>query len=358
MFNTLGILKWTGGCALALMALFACLLITLWVLVIQFLPGWAQPIAMHWVLGEGQDDTVVHTQVRGNQAPFGWPVTWGPITAVFDDQDYLKMFGEMHDGIDIAVPLGTTIYATMSGCAVVAGWNENGYGFLVVLDNKPFMTYYAHMQGAPAIRVGQCVERGALLGYTGATGHSTGPHLHYGVWYYGEGWLNPQDFLREDGPPGQVVAPRTGRTLMLGPPPGFDLAALLNGPQPAGTPGSVDLNIPVINGGTKGDGYWVISARQLTPEESHFNAARVQGFVFDPSYSPLLGVPMQVCWSGGCMNTQTRRDGYYELILSPGIFTVYINRGDQPWGQSATFRTNLAEAYGHYTYVINFMSAK
>ena len=58
------------------------------------------------------------------------------------------------------------------------------------------------------------------------------------------------------------------------------------------------------------------------------------------------------------MNTQTRRDGYYELILSPGIFTVYINRGEQPWGQSATFRTNLAEAYGHYTYVINFMSAQ
>src|SRR5262249_28981623 len=152
----------------------------------------------------------------------------------------------------------------------------------------------------------QCVERGTLLGYSGQTGHVTGSHLHYAVYYYGDGWLNPEDFLNEDGPPDQVVAPHTGRTLMLGPPPSFDLAALLNGPKPSGTANAADPNIPVIDGSTKVGGYWVISARQLTADESHFNAARVQGYVFDSSYMPKVGIPMRVCWSGGCMNTQTR----------------------------------------------------
>ncbi|MEP7198333.1 MAG: M23 family metallopeptidase [Chloroflexota bacterium] len=358
MFSSLGILKWSGGCALGLMALFACLLITLWVLVIQFLPPWAQPIAMRWVLGERQDETVTRTRIQGNNAPFGWPVIRGPISAGFNDLDYLAQFGQMHDGIDIVVPAGTPIYATMDGCVVVAGWNDSGYGYLVVLDNAPFLAYYAHMQAEPAVRVGQCVSRGALLGYVGATGNTTGAHLHYGVWYYGEGWLNPADFLAEDGPPTQVVAPRTGKTLMLGLPPGFDLEALLNGPRQTQTSNGADPNIPLINGTITNGGFGIISARQLSPDESHYNAARVQGFVFDAGYNPRVGVAVRVCWSGGCMNGVTNSSGYYEFILSPGVFTVYVNQGDQPWGQSATFRTDLPEAYGHYTYVINFMASR
>ena len=58
------------------------------------------------------------------------------------------------------------------------------------------------------------------------------------------------------------------------------------------------------------------------------------------------------------MNGVTNSSGYYEFILSPGVFTVYVNQGDQSWGQSATFRTDLPEAYGHYTYVINFMASR
>src|SRR5712692_2805047 len=100
MFSPQSILKLSGGCAFGLMALFACLLITLWVLVVEFLPPWAQPIAMRWVLGEEQDETVVRTRIKGNNAPFGWPVMRGPVTAGFDDADYFAQFGQMHDGMD------------------------------------------------------------------------------------------------------------------------------------------------------------------------------------------------------------------------------------------------------------------
>ncbi len=348
--------KFAGGCALALMALFACLLLTLWVLAVDFLPAWAQPMATRWLLGEPTEN-VTRTQVQGNNAPYGWPVPRGPISAGFNDPDYFAQFGRMHEGIDIVVPKGTPIRATMNGCISWAGWTDYGYGYLVVIDSKPFMAFYAHMQGPPVVKVGQCVKRGDVLGYVGDTGNTTGVHLHYGVWYYGEGWLNPADFLSEDGPPAQVVAPRTGDVLVLGPPPGFDLNALLNGAATNQTSGD-DPNVPTINGSASNGGYRVVGARQLTPEQSHYNAARVQGYVFDSGYLPLAAIPMRVCWSGGCINGATNASGYYEFILSPGIFTVYVAASGQPWGQSATFRTDLPEAYGHYTYVISFQAAR
>src|SRR5207237_4289248 len=150
-------------------------------------------------------------------------------------------------------------------------------------------------------------------------------------------------------PPQQVIAPRTGDVLVLGPPPGFNLEALLNAPSLS----SGDSNVPTITGDAA-SGYRVIGARQLSNDESHMNAARVQGYVFDPSYLPLSGIPMRVCWSGGCLNGATGASGYYEFILSPGIFTVGVVSG----GQSATFRTDLPEAYGHYTYVISFQASR
>lgn len=90
-------------------------------------------------------------------------------------------FHARHGGIDIAVPTGTPVQSTMPGKVVHAGWNEQGYGYLVVVENGPYQTYYAHMKEMPAVRAGDFVTTGQVLGLSGSTGNSTGPHVHYEV---------------------------------------------------------------------------------------------------------------------------------------------------------------------------------
>ena len=85
-----------------------------------------------------------------------------------------------HTGIDIAAPKGTPIYATADG--TVSRENPgSGYGICVLLNHGySYQTLYAHMSKA-AVRPGQKVKRGQLIGYVGSTGMSSGAHLHYEV---------------------------------------------------------------------------------------------------------------------------------------------------------------------------------
>jgi len=88
----------------------------------------------------------------------------------------------MHKGVDFAVPRGTPIIA--SGDGVVASVGRAGsYGNLVVLDHEGgYSTAYAHMSRfAKGLRRGMHVRQGQVIGYVGATGRATGPHLHYEV---------------------------------------------------------------------------------------------------------------------------------------------------------------------------------
>lgn len=85
-----------------------------------------------------------------------------------------------HIALDIGAPEGTPVKSTMSGKVVYAGWNEEGYGNLVIVENGPYRTYYAHLSKIP-VEVGQQVKAGEWIGQSGNTGNSTGPHLHYEV---------------------------------------------------------------------------------------------------------------------------------------------------------------------------------
>lgn len=85
-----------------------------------------------------------------------------------------------HMAFDIGIPVGTPIKATMDGKVVHAGWNEQGYGNLVIVENGPYRTYYAHLSSIP-VSVGDQVSAGSIIGLSGNTGHSTGPHLHYEI---------------------------------------------------------------------------------------------------------------------------------------------------------------------------------
>lgn len=104
---------------------------------------------------------------------------------------------KMHTGIDFTAKIGTEIYSTGKG-KVVAVKNEfGGYGKHVVIKHGfGYETLYAHMNKF-AVKVGDKVERGQLIGYVGNTGTSTGPHLHYEVIKDGRK-INPANFFFND----------------------------------------------------------------------------------------------------------------------------------------------------------------
>lgn len=88
---------------------------------------------------------------------------------------------KMHTGIDFAASIGTPIYATADGTVVKVEVRFSGYGKMVEIDHGfGYRTRYAHMHDF-AVKKGQQVKRGDLIGYVGNTGLSTAPHLHYEV---------------------------------------------------------------------------------------------------------------------------------------------------------------------------------
>jgi hypothetical protein len=106
----------------------------------------------------------------GDCAPSGWPVA-GVLT---------QYYHWYHRGIDIGVALNTAVVATHSGQVIFAGWRTDGYGNLIILQSGMFITYYAHLTDFNVV-AGQIVGRGSVIGFSGSTGNSTGPHVHYEI---------------------------------------------------------------------------------------------------------------------------------------------------------------------------------
>lgn len=105
-----------------------------------------------------------------NAEPIGRPVG-GVMT---------QYFHKRHYGLDFGVPVGTPVKSTHAGKVVYSGWNNEGYGNLVIVENGPYRTYYAHLSSLP-LQVGDSVSAGQVIGLSGNTGNSTGPHLHYEI---------------------------------------------------------------------------------------------------------------------------------------------------------------------------------
>ncbi len=100
-----------------------------------------------------------------------------------------------HNGIDYKADIGTPVYATADGVAEFAGYHkDSGFGNLVILQHSfGFKTYYAHMDKVK-IKSGSFVSKGQLIGLSGNTGVSTGPHLHYEVRHLFTP-INPEPFV-------------------------------------------------------------------------------------------------------------------------------------------------------------------
>jgi murein DD-endopeptidase MepM/ murein hydrolase activator NlpD len=109
---------------------------------------------------------------------------------------------KMHTGIDFAAPIGTPIYATADGKIEEVKTQFSGYGKMIVIDHGfGYKTRYAHMHEF-AIRMGQNVKRGDLIGYVGDTGLSTAPHLHYEV-LLNNVLINPVHYFYNDLSPAE-----------------------------------------------------------------------------------------------------------------------------------------------------------
>ena len=100
----------------------------------------------------------------------------------------------MHNGVDLACPQGTPIYATRAGTVTTASYQEGGAGYYVSINHGDgFGSIYMHMTHY-VVSAGQSVSAGQLIGYVGSTGVSTGPHLHFGISYAGT-YVNPLAYI-------------------------------------------------------------------------------------------------------------------------------------------------------------------
>lgn len=134
------------------------------------------------------------TRLSFEKRPSTWPINGGRVTSPFGYRDH-PILGRMlmHEGLDIANVVWTPVYAPAD--AVVSDVTTGAYfGNIVKLKHdEEYTTLYAHLQKAAVIK-GQFVKRGALIGYVGTTGRSTGPHLHYEV-HKNDRPVDPMSFI-------------------------------------------------------------------------------------------------------------------------------------------------------------------
>ena len=101
---------------------------------------------------------------------------------------------QLHSGLDFAMPIGTPIYATANGVVLSAGI-QPGYGHMVeIRHNFGFGTRYGHLNGKYLVKQGDFVRKGDIIAYSGNSGLSTGPHLHYEIRFISKP-LNPINFV-------------------------------------------------------------------------------------------------------------------------------------------------------------------
>lgn len=122
-------------------------------------------------------------------APLRWPVAAPRLTSAFGTR-----WGKNHEGIDMAAPIGTPVFAAAAGDVIYAGDHVRGYGNMVVVKHSDnLVTVYAH-NSLLLVHTGDRVTVGQEIARVGDTGRSTAPHLHFEV-RRGEVPQDPMPFL-------------------------------------------------------------------------------------------------------------------------------------------------------------------
>ena len=124
-----------------------------------------------------------------SNAPLRWPVAAPRLTSAFGTR-----WGKNHEGIDMAAPIGTPVFAAAAGDVIYAGDQVRGYGNMIVIKHSSdLVTVYAH-NSLLLVHTGDRVAVGQEIGRVGDTGRATAPHLHFEV-RRGEVPQDPMPFL-------------------------------------------------------------------------------------------------------------------------------------------------------------------
>ena len=133
--------------------------------------------------------------IAGTVGGYIWPcngIRW--ITSMFGGRQSPGGIGSTnHKGVDIGTPMGTPVLAAKSGTVTSAGWN-GGYGKCIVINHgNGNSTLYGHLSSIN-VSVNDKITQGQVIGYSGSTGNSTGPHLHFGI-IENNSWVDPLNYL-------------------------------------------------------------------------------------------------------------------------------------------------------------------
>lgn len=142
-----------------------------------------------WVFGEYLQESAFSPNSGPATGVFMYPVDAFRFTQGFGcsqfwwNYAYNPAWGcNVHDGIDLAAPAYTDIFAADGGVVEEAGWCDCGYGWYVKIDHQNgFKSLYGHMAEAPLVSKGESVWQGEHIGELGTTGNSTGYHLHFAI---------------------------------------------------------------------------------------------------------------------------------------------------------------------------------
>ncbi|CDX11763.1 Peptidase M23 [Mesorhizobium sp. ORS 3324] len=139
-------------------------------------------------------DALDQVKKEARKLPLTNPAPGHPVTSPFGVRtDPILGTAALHTGMDFRAPIGMAAKVTAAGVVTKAGWN-GGYGRMVEVDHgNGFATRYGHLSEID-VAVGQKLAAGDVIGKTGSSGRSTGPHLHYEVRHNGEA-VDPLRFL-------------------------------------------------------------------------------------------------------------------------------------------------------------------
>jgi murein DD-endopeptidase MepM/ murein hydrolase activator NlpD len=145
------------------------------------------------------ESLLVNRDLDRNQTPSSMPLTNTYIAAPFGNRiDPITGGHEFHKGIDLDGQMGDPIHAAADGIVLRSDFDPGGYGNVVDIDHgNGYITRYGHCSKL-LVKVGDLVHAGNVIAEVGATGHATGPHLHFEVWINGAP-VNPQPYLSKIG---------------------------------------------------------------------------------------------------------------------------------------------------------------
>ena len=147
-----------------------------------------------------------------SESGFLWPLpgSYNTLSSLYGNRTHpITKKPNKHTGIDVPAPSGTNIYAAKSGVVTTSTYNRSYGNYVVVSHSDGTSTLYAHMVKRNAT-VGKTVKQGAVIGYVGTTGSSTGNHLHYEVRINGNR-TDPVNYYKDK----TLYARANGKTVLL-----------------------------------------------------------------------------------------------------------------------------------------------